>query len=67
MKSVDVSTMNAKKETASIIHAEHAFASAKIEGPLKSFLEKLQITPRDWGQCIMTICALTIQKHIIIK
>ncbi len=35
MKSVDVSTMNAKKETASIIHAEHAFASAKIEGMLK--------------------------------
>ncbi len=35
MKSVDVSTMNAKKETASIIHAERAFASAKIEGMLK--------------------------------
>jgi hypothetical protein len=35
MKSVDVSTMNAKKETASIIHAECAFASAKIEGMLK--------------------------------
>jgi hypothetical protein len=67
MKSVDVSTMNAKKETASIIYAEHAFASAKIEGPLKSFLEKLQIMPRDWGQCITTICALTIPKHIIIK
>jgi hypothetical protein len=31
MKSVDVSTMNAKKETASIIHAERDFASAKIE------------------------------------
>jgi hypothetical protein len=27
--------MNAKKETASIIHAERAFASAKIEGMLK--------------------------------
>jgi hypothetical protein len=35
MKSVDVSTMNAKKETASIIHAERIFASAKIEGMLK--------------------------------
>jgi hypothetical protein len=35
MKSVDVSTMNAKKETVSIIHAERAFASAKIEGMLK--------------------------------
>ncbi len=35
MKSVDVSTINSKKETASIIHAEHAFASAKIEGMLK--------------------------------
>jgi hypothetical protein len=35
MKSVDVSTMNAKKETASIIHAERAFASAQIEGMLK--------------------------------
>jgi hypothetical protein len=35
MKSVDVSTMNPKKETASIIHVEHAFASAKIEGMLK--------------------------------
>jgi hypothetical protein len=35
MKSVDVSTMKAKKETASIIHAEHTFASAKIEGMLK--------------------------------
>jgi hypothetical protein len=35
MKSVDVLTMNAKKETASIIHAERAFASAKIEGMLK--------------------------------
>jgi hypothetical protein len=35
MKSVYVSTMNAKKETASIIHAERAFASAKIEGLLK--------------------------------
>ena len=34
-KSVDVSMMNAKKETATIIHAEHAFASAKIEGMLK--------------------------------
>ena len=35
MKSVDVSTMNAKKETASIIHAECTFASAKIEGMFK--------------------------------
>jgi hypothetical protein len=35
MKSVDVSTMNAKKETASIIHAECTFASAKIEQTLK--------------------------------
>jgi hypothetical protein len=35
MKSADVSTMNAKKETASTIHAERAFASAKIEGMLK--------------------------------
>ncbi len=35
MKSVDVSTMNAKKEPASIIHAECTFASAKIEGMLK--------------------------------
>jgi hypothetical protein len=35
MKSVDVSTMNAKKETASIIHAERVFASVKIEGMLK--------------------------------
>jgi hypothetical protein len=34
-KYVDVSTMNAKKETATIIHAERAFASAKIEGMLK--------------------------------
>jgi hypothetical protein len=34
-KSVDVSTMNAKKETATMIHAERAFASAKIEGMLK--------------------------------
>jgi hypothetical protein len=35
MKSVDVSMMNAKKETASIIHAECAFAPAKIEEMLK--------------------------------
>ncbi len=35
MKSVDVSTMNAKKETAPIIHAERAFAPAKIEEMLK--------------------------------
>jgi hypothetical protein len=34
-KSVDVSMMNAKKETTTMIHAEHAFASAKIEGMLK--------------------------------
>jgi hypothetical protein len=34
-KSVDVSTMNAKKETATMIHVECAFASAKIEGMLK--------------------------------
>ncbi len=34
-KYVDVSTMNARKETATIIHAERAFASAKIEGMLK--------------------------------
>ncbi len=34
-KYVDVSMMNAKKETATIIHAERAFASAKIEGMLK--------------------------------
>jgi hypothetical protein len=30
-KSVDVSMMNTKKETATMIHAECAFASAKIE------------------------------------
>jgi hypothetical protein len=35
MKSADVLTMNTKKETASIILAERAFASAKIEGILK--------------------------------
>ncbi len=35
MKSANVTTMNAKKETASIIHAERTFASAKIEGMLK--------------------------------
>jgi hypothetical protein len=34
-KSVDLSTMNTKKETATMIHAERAFASAKIEGMLK--------------------------------
>jgi hypothetical protein len=34
---------------------------------IESFLEKLQITPRDRGQCITAICALTIPKHIIIK
>ncbi len=34
-KSVDVSMMNAKKDTATMIHAERAFASAKIEGMLK--------------------------------
>jgi hypothetical protein len=34
-KSVDVSTMNAKKKTATMIHAERTFASAKIEGMLK--------------------------------
>jgi hypothetical protein len=33
-KSVDVSRMNAKKETTTMIHAERAFASAKIEGML---------------------------------
>ncbi len=35
MKSEDVSTISTKKETASIILAECAFASAKIEGMLK--------------------------------
>jgi hypothetical protein len=34
-KSVDVLTMNAKKESKSMTHVEHAFASAKIEGMLK--------------------------------
>jgi hypothetical protein len=34
-ESVDVSTMNTKKETATMIHAERAFTSAKIEGMLK--------------------------------
>jgi hypothetical protein len=35
IRSVDVSMMNAKKKTASIIYAEHAFASTKIERMLK--------------------------------
>jgi hypothetical protein len=34
---------------------------------IERFLEKLQIMPRDWGQCITTICTHTIPKHIIIK
>jgi len=40
-KSVDLSSLNTKKVTASMIHAERAFASAKMEGMLKRHKEAM--------------------------
>ncbi len=41
-KSVDLSSLNTKKVTASMIHAERAFASAKMEGMLKRHKEAME-------------------------
>jgi hypothetical protein len=41
-KSVVLSTLNTKKVTASIIHAERAFASAKMQGMLKRHKEAME-------------------------
>jgi hypothetical protein len=41
-KSVVLSTLNTKKVTASMIHAEPAFASAKMQGMLKQHKEAME-------------------------
>ena len=41
-KSVVLSTLNTKKVTASMIHAEHTFASAKMQGMLKRHKEAME-------------------------